>query len=323
MIYPWQVQEWQKLLRAKEENRLPHAILLSGLSGIGKAAFALHFASFMLCKEKLNENCTCQSCHLIKTRAHPNVLWVEPEKKGQMIRVDQIRAVSDFVNQSSFQGEYRLVLIHPADNMNANAANALLKTLEEPASGSIIILINHQLNALPATILSRCQRLFFAKPAEDKALAWLKEELKEKKEEAKLLLNLAQGAPLFALKLLEDENLAMRKALLAAFYELSEKNAPLLKLAANFQEGDSLLQIDFMLSFILDLAHLQLGDQKEAVINIDFLPQLSQLKEKIIVKNTLAIMTYLQQLRRQIQAGFNLNKQLMMESIFIRWLECF
>ena len=91
---------------------------------------------------------TCHACRLIAGRAHPNVLWVEPEKEGQTIKVDQIREVSEFVNQSSLQGVHRIVLINPANAMNMHAANALLKTLEEPSSGAIIFICHRSTGEL-------------------------------------------------------------------------------------------------------------------------------------------------------------------------------
>ena len=167
MIFPWQVNQWQQLLQAKSQQRLAHAMLFTGLPGIGKAIFAQHFSSALLC-QKLNPDgnpCDrCHSCRLIAGRAHPNMLWLEPEKPGQAIKIDQVRDVSEFISQTSLQGDYRIVIINPADDMNTNAANALLKTLEEPSSGAHLILISNQNERLPATILSRCQRVVFQRP---------------------------------------------------------------------------------------------------------------------------------------------------------------
>ena len=149
MIFPWQQKEWRQLCRAKESGRLPHALLFSGLAGIGKTQLADYFSRLLLCQQFQTEydpKCQCHSCRLAEGRAHPNVLWITPEKEGQAIKVDQIREVSDFIYQSARQGEYNIVVIHPANQMNVNAANALLKTLEEPPHGSLLILISQYFN---------------------------------------------------------------------------------------------------------------------------------------------------------------------------------
>src|SRR5437867_10551148 len=131
MTYPWHTNQWQQLWRSKNENRLPHALLLSGVVGIGKAKFADDFARALLCRASPDFYCKqCHSCRLMQDRVHPNVVLVEPDGEGHAIKVDQIRGIIDFMNQSSLHGDYRIAIISPAISMNANAANALLKTLE-------------------------------------------------------------------------------------------------------------------------------------------------------------------------------------------------
>src|SRR5690348_7730311 len=99
MIFPWQTQQWNKLWHAKESNRLPHALLFVGIPGTGKMQFADNFARALLCQESITEGACyrCHACRLITGKSHPNVLWVEPEKDGHAIKVDQIRAVNEFI----------------------------------------------------------------------------------------------------------------------------------------------------------------------------------------------------------------------------------
>lgn len=331
MIFPWQTQQWQQLWRSQREQRLPHALLFAGAAGTGKAIFADSFARALLCQQVASRSdeeremasyCNiCHACRLIAGRVHPSVLFVEPEKEGQAIKVDQIRAVSDFINQSSLQGEYRIVVIHPAHDMNANAANALLKTLEEPSSGSIIILISSQFAHLPATILSRCQRILFPRPHTEKALDWLQSQLTDKTLDPKLLLQLAHGAPLAALRLVEDNMLALRENLFQILYLLSQKQADPIQAAAEWHAHASLQLLDFILSWVMDLLRLQLSVVTD-VINKDYAKQLTELKNQTHLRHNTKWMEYLQQLRGQLSNGVNLNKQLMLESVFIRWVEC-
>lgn len=329
MIYPWQTDQWQQLMRAKSEKRLPHALLFAGIAGTGKAQFAEHLTRALLCQKP--EACfknddkdifECHACRLVAGRVHPNVQWVEPEKPGHAIKVDQVRAVSEFVSQSSLQGEYRVVIINPANNMNASAANALLKTLEEPSSGALLILVSDQSAQLPATILSRCQRIIFPRPASALAMSWLKARLPADSVDPELLLRVAHGAPLSALKLLEGGVLTLRQDLFAALYGLVRKTVDPVKTAANFQDGDTLTILDFLLAWLLDLLRLQLSGDVDRILNKDHEAQLSELKLATGLTENTRLLVYLQQVRRQLCAGLNLNKQLVLESILIRWMGC-
>lgn len=325
MIYPWQIKQWQQLLHAKQESRLPHALLLTGMTGIGKTNFADTFSRSFLCQTLNSEGMYCANCHacrLLANRAHPNVIWIEPEKEGQAIKVDQIREANEFIQQSSLQGEYRFVIINPANKMNINAANALLKTLEEPANGAIIILISDQYARLPATIISRCQRIIFPRPDKNEALNWLKKQKNLTAIDPELLLNITQGAPLLAWQWLENETLSLRQDLFSALCSLSKRQNNPLEIAAILKDADVIRVLDFMLTWMIDLLHLQLQSSVQTLVNKDYEKQLTDLKERSQMKKNLHLVDYLQQLRGHISAGINLNKQLVMESILIKWMEC-
>lgn len=196
-IYPWQAKIWQHLNQsgADRDQRLPHALLLHGRVGIGKYAFARSFSQALLClnKDADGKACgKCPSCNWFNDESHPDFRQLSPEqevesedeapptkktKKKTQISVAQIRDLSDFLNLSSHRSNgLRVVLIHPAESLNLASANALLKMLEEPASGVIFILIAHQLQRLLPTIISRCQKINMPIPSEREALAWLSEQ---------------------------------------------------------------------------------------------------------------------------------------------------
>jgi len=149
-LYPWQKESWQRW--AGLRSRLPHAILLKGPQGIGKFDFAKNLAQSLLCEQPLTDGLACQncpSCLWFQQETHPDFRLLQPDslsdleegeereagkkKPSQQISVDQIRGLANFANLSSHRGGHRVVLIHPAEAMNTNAANALLKTLEEPS----------------------------------------------------------------------------------------------------------------------------------------------------------------------------------------------
>ncbi|MFM9980667.1 MAG: DNA polymerase III subunit delta' [Burkholderiales bacterium] len=213
-MYPWTTGAWEQLL-ARREN-LPQALLIHGPQGIGKLALARHFAQLILCETAgRREPCgQCDGCRWFLAGQHPDFRQIEPEsmaapvepsedapapsktaKPSQEIKVDQVRALVDFLNIGSHRGKRRLALFHPAEDMNANAANSLLKSLEDPASGACFILISNNPRHLIPTIRSRCISLAVGIPEEAVALAWLKQ---ESVQDGAQWLAFSGGAPLLA-----------------------------------------------------------------------------------------------------------------------------
>lgn len=217
--YPWQSDVWQRLYEARE--RLPHALLLRGRSGIGKFDFALHLTKSLLCQSPKTDGqaCeTCPSCGWFSQNNHPDYRLLTPDQdasdddevmvtakktsKKSQISVAQIRELSSFLELSSHRGDgLRIALIHPAETLNASSANALLKMLEEPPAGVVFILVSHQPQRLLPTIISRCQKIDMPIPETAVALQWLKEKgLKDPAQQ----LDYAGGSPLSALRDAEE-----------------------------------------------------------------------------------------------------------------------
>lgn len=165
------VEAQRSLLTAQRAGRLPHAIILAGPQGIGKATFAFHFARHLLSSRDAAEigdsfrSVDMQSSlfRQVASSAHPSVLHLtrpaNERTKGfkTVLSVDEVRRIGHFLSMTSHDGGYRVVIVDPADDMRNAAANALLKNLEEPPSRTIFILISHSLGSLLPTIRSRCQ----------------------------------------------------------------------------------------------------------------------------------------------------------------------
>ncbi|MDX1655478.1 MAG: DNA polymerase III subunit delta', partial [Candidatus Competibacteraceae bacterium] len=196
---PWHQPHWQRLAAGVEAGRLPHALLLSGPSGLGKMLFARQLTQSLLCRQP-GENLTfcgkCRGCRLLAAGSHPDITRVEPEEPGKPIKVDRVRQLCAFLGQTA-RG-YKVALLSPAEAMNPSAANALLKTLEEPPPGSLLLLVTAFPARLPATIRSRCQILAFTPPLRTQALEWLSPRVAG--FQAGLLLDLTGNAPLAALE---------------------------------------------------------------------------------------------------------------------------
>jgi len=320
-IFPWQEKAWQQVLWAKQEKRLPHAILLLGISGLGKLEFANRILRLLFCQQGA-ENGDCHACRLLIGRTHPNVKWVEPEKSGAAIKVDQIREANDFIAQSAFQGEYKVVIIYPADEMNLAAANALLKTLEEPTDHTILLLLAEQAKRLPATVISRCQHIHFTPPSIQEGLQWLMQQPSHHTD-WQLGLKLTQGAPLAALALFEGDFFAERKVLFTNLCDVVNQKTDGINAATKIQAMDLLLFLNLMLSWMSDLLKLQLTADTTLIMNQDYESILAGLAQKTILEKNMRLLDQLQQLRIQMSMGINLNKLLTIENILLRWMNAY
>jgi len=215
-MHPWNAPLFESLRRASD--RLPHALLIHGARGTGKLALAEAIAQLLLCEaaDAARKPCgTCEGCRWLRAGSHPDFRRVEPEalareplaeeegdapaKKGKPsteVKVEQVRELAGFLNLRSHRGRLRVALVHPAEDMNPNAANALLKGLEEPPAGAVFLLVSHRPARLLPTIRSRCVALPVALPARDKALEWLSA---QGAKDPGRWLAFAGGAPLGAL----------------------------------------------------------------------------------------------------------------------------
>jgi len=197
-----------------ESGRLAHALLLSGPAGTGKLVLALEFAAGLLCQEGSWPACgSCRSCQLLSTGAHPDYrkLTFELNDKGNLrteIVIEQVRNLISSLQLTTTISARKIALLHPAEAMNRNAANALLKTLEEPPGDTVMILVSDDPSRLPVTIRSRCQNLHVRLPETRVALEWLMENGASDPLEAESALQAAARSPLRARDMLEDGSTA-------------------------------------------------------------------------------------------------------------------
>jgi DNA polymerase-3 subunit delta' len=200
---------------ARRVERLPHALLIYGPRGVGKLALAERIAQSLLCEGQGKKPCdSCDACRWFLAGNHPDFRRLEPESLAPVreeeeaparrpkqpsieIKVDQVRELAGFLYVGSHRGRLRVALVHPAEDMNENASNALLKGLEEPPAGAMFILVSHRPAQLLPTIRSRCVAVPVAIPPRQSALEWLSAQgLKD----AERWLAYAGGAPLRALE---------------------------------------------------------------------------------------------------------------------------
>ncbi|WP_158885118.1 DNA polymerase III subunit delta' [Rhodanobacter sp. L36] len=220
---PWHAEHWTRLQARRERDALPHALLVCGPTGLGKRAFITRFIGGLLCQTPVNGDACghCRNCLLVAAGSHPDLIGLSfgLRKDGVQraeIVVDQIRELSTRLAMRSQFGGWQVATIDPADAMNMAAANALLKTLEEPSTQTLLILLADAPWRLPQTIRSRCQRIEFPLPIADEALAWLQA---EGVRDAKAALDAAGGNPglarSWAAEGALDQRLEVRKDLAA------------------------------------------------------------------------------------------------------------
>jgi DNA polymerase-3 subunit delta' len=218
-LQPWLADAWHSLAARLERNELPHALLIAGARGLGKRALADALVAAALCESRTVDGHACghcRACRLVAAGSHPDRARITFElrddgKPRTEITIDQIRALSQRLSLSSQFGGLQIVLVDPADSMNASAANALLKTLEEPSSSTVIVLISDRPARLPATIRSRCQRIELHVPPLIQAREWLVGQgVSTTKADEALVATL--GNPGLALSALSDDTLALRGA---------------------------------------------------------------------------------------------------------------
>ena len=200
-----------------------HALLVHGPSGAGHLELALLLAEHRLCESSAPQPCgQCASCRLVRTRSHPDLQIVVPDalreqlgwaadddgdsrksdaKPSRELRIGQVRQAIAWSQTSTARGGGKVLVLHPADALNATAANALLKTLEEPPGSLQIVLTSVDPDRLLPTVRSRCQRVRLSLPARDVARSWLSE---HGVQDAPALLALAGSSPLTALELARE-----------------------------------------------------------------------------------------------------------------------
>jgi len=288
-LLPWQVE----LARVALATRVtwPHAILIDGPRGIGKLPLARHFARALLCEDpQAGAACgQCPSCHYVNAGAHPDLRMVEPidvDEDGVVKRLDEIpvkaiRSLIEWTQITSHRGMAKVAVIVPAEAMNPAAANALLKTLEEPPAATYLLLVAHQAGRIPPTLRSRCRRVPIGVPDPDIALAWL---AKQDVTDAATVLAQAGGAPLCALEIASQDSQQERSAWLQALawpqslspFSLAARieAAPRGERSARLREA-----IDWLLAWTADLGRVAAGG--EPLRNVDFHRVLAALAPKV------------------------------------------
>jgi DNA polymerase-3 subunit delta' len=327
---PWQRAAAAAALQARA--RWPQALLITGRRGIGKRLLAEHFAQALLCEHPNPDGSACgvcPSCGYVVAGAHPDLRVLElteidddgEVKPVDVIKVERIRELIEFTQLSTHRQRAKVALIVPAENMNAAAMNALLKTLEEPPPATYLLLVSHLPGRLPPTIVSRCQRLVAPEPDAAVATAWL---AAHGAENAPSLLAQAGGAPLLALTLADAAAQRERAFLLDALARPERLQPVLIGVRVDAypkeERKDQLAAVVYwLLTWTADLAASSSGGVPR--FNPDRHDALSRLGQKVA---RLGLFRYYQTLLRQrALLGHPLQPRLVVEALLFEYLALF
>lgn len=317
-LYPWLEPCRDAMTAVINQGRLPHALLLTGQPGLGKSAFSTYLAAQLLCEGRTGASGPCghcPGCMQFRAGTHPDFFQVQPEEDASVIKVDQIRELSEKLSLSSHQGGYQVAVLNPAETMNLNAANSLLKTLEEPSDNTVLVLISARPAQLPATVRSRCQQVRIEVPDSQVALDWLQEQ--GHGEAAQTYLQLAHGAPLEALKQAQVDSIGARRERFAALVGILEDRVSALTVAQGWSKDEDMQGIRWMREWLMDLLRISLTGQANLARSADLQDGLLALARKL---DSRVIFELLERINRTLRltAG-SLNRQLLTEDILLAW----
>ncbi|WP_434577862.1 DNA polymerase III subunit delta' [Pseudomonas sp. Z5-35] len=317
--YPWQDGLWQQLAGRSQHA---HAYLLHGPAGIGKRALAERLMASLLCQAPtaLNACGECKSCMLLRAGSHPDNYVLEPEEADKAIKVDQVRDLVSFVVQTAQMGGRKVVLIEPVESMNINAANALLKSLEEPSGDTVLLLVSHQPSRLLPTIKSRCVQQACPLPSEAISLQWLGQALPGSTDEERVeLLTLAAGSPLAAVSLQAQGVREQRALVVDGVKKLLKQQQSPTQLAEGWNAIPLLLLFDWFCDWSSLVLRYQLTDDEAGLGLADMRKVIHYLAQKSSQDKILNIQDWILAQRQKVLSKANLNRVLLLEALLVQW----
>ena len=310
---PWLHEAQRRMRDAAAARRLPQSLLLLSAPGLGAEQLANWITALALCESQAARPCgACAACALLRADSHPDSHVVRLEEDAQQIKVDQIRALIDSLSLSSYRGGYKVAVVEGAEALNANGANAFLKTLEEPTERTLLIMIARPSHRLPATIASRCLRLHLRPPAKSAALLWLRER-DPSVENWDAALELSGGAPLRALELQAAGIAALEQDMRESMRQLGADALDVTVLAEAWVKADPFMRLAWLENWITRRVHATLGAANSPQSAEPVRLPAALLKPKI--RALFELLDAARELRRLASTG--VNQQLALEALLL------
>ena len=315
LVYPWLTEVLDELVARHARGRLPHALLISGQAGLGKLDLAEMLTGFLLCREQTACG-VCKTCLLIAAGSHPDFKMITPEEDSRQIKIEQVRGLTDWVNQTAQMSALKIAVLSPAHAMNRNSANALLKAMEEPPANTHLILVSDDPATLLPTIRSRCQLISIPVPDQAVALQWLNKH-EGSTIDWKLNLQLSAGSPLHARDHFDDAYMSQRQQIASAWQRLFGRESEVVGLVSELVKCEPGDVIELGMSMLADVARRDLGAGENAIQNSDIEIQVNALCEFVDSRHALAAIDRLQTDYRLLKGSQNPNKTLLLERVMM------
>lgn len=303
--YPWLQTNFKRIYDSAQAGRLPHALLLSGAEGTGVPEFAAEIAAYRLCFQGSESGACgqCKACSLLNSGTHPDLKRLEPENKARNIKVDQVRALVDFMSQTPQIGDWKVAIIQPAHLMNINASNALLKVLEEPPGSSLLLLATERPQVLLPTVRSRCMQMMLSGPNAQQSQGYLEAAGMEADAGASAIKMLG-NKPLMIAEWFHSDLMPSWQRVIKELAALESRQSNAVQAAQAMKDQDILQVVSWLLQYVsAKMKAAYLSDPVDQQCFTDY--------ERVYVS--------LLDARQTLDAGANPNPQLTLESIFLDW----
>lgn len=310
IIYPWLQSYYEKITAAFQQGYGHHALLFRAEQGIGADQLIHAVANWLMCQHSSPRPCgECHSCRLFAAGNHPDVYQLAPVENKD-IGVDQVREINEKVSQRAQQNGNKAVYVQGAERLTESAANALLKTLEEPRPNTYFLLNADLSSPLMATIYSRCQVWLINTPSEQQALNWLQLHNYSEISEIQTALRISYGRPLLALHCLEQGWLEKRRKFFRAFWLFYTRRSPL-ELLPLFDKELILQQVDWLLAFLSDALKDKLNITSGWICR-DLIRGIQQFNERQTVAGLLTATKIMQKVRSDLVQINAVNQELIL-----------
>ncbi len=317
-ILPWQKASWEAIEKLLSTDKLPQALLLYGMEGLGKSQFAHYLAKSKLCLQNSLAPCEdCRSCHLFQVSTHPDFFHLALMDSNQSIKIQAVREVNSAICKKPQLSPCQIVIIDDADAMTMSAANSLLKILEDPPGNVTFILVSNQLYRLLPTIRSRCSKFSFQSPDREIALEWLeKNNLTKPGTE---LLEQCLETPLYLKTLVEHDYPSLQKGLVSDLTALCHERSNAISIAAVWQQHPTMMLLDTLFSWVLDVIKLAFIGDSVLLKNETMREILTEWSKNCRQDRLHDYLLKIIKLRALANEKANINLQLSLEVLLLGW----
>ena len=301
---PWHEAVWADLNKAIDQGRMPHALMISGPSGIGKQRLATALAQRLLCSAEMNNYACggCKSCQLLSAGFHPDLSVLEPAEEGKDILIGDVRKLCSTLDKTAQQGGWKVAIITPGEAMNISASNALLKSLEEPQGKTLLVLVSHRPSLLSATIRSRCQKMSLLTPVLDAARQWLGE-VSGQDSNVDKALEVAAGRPLLALQYIQSGTLQDQQSFQGVIEAVRRSELSFVDAAQQCSKLNPAIALEWFMTY------LHLAITQDAAVQSN--------------QNVYLFLDRLNHMHQMIVSGSTVNQQLLWEELLMSWGQVF